>query len=702
MSVFARFPPRLQEAIVSRLGWTALRPVQEMAAEAILDGKNAVVLAPTAGGKTEAAIFPLLARLMAEPCEAVGLLYIAPLKALLNNQNDRLGTYAEMVGLRRFLWHGDVKPSRKTAFQREPAELLMTTPESLEVMLLSSRVAHPKLFQDLRAVVVDEIHAFAGTDRGAHLMAVLERLRLHARRDVQRVGLSATVGNPDAILQWLRGASRREGRIIDPPKTPTPKDIRVTLHESDLSMARQASQMAAGKKSLFFCQSRSVTERVAEHMRHFGTEVFVHHSSISTEERAAAESRFHAGEDVSIVCTSTLELGIDVGDLDRVLQADAPSTVSAFLQRLGRTGRRAGHRANTTFFCQDPETLLQAIAIVELAREGWVESVPGNRRCWPVLVHQLFALALQHGAISPERCWEILSPVPDFSGIAETEFAVLVDYLVEQEFLYLSAGLLSIGDQTERMYGKKNFLELYSVFTSPTHYTIRTKTGYLLGTLEQGFVDKLVEEMSSFLLGGRAWTVVLIQHEDRTVTVVPAPRGKQPSWGSFAPQILGFEICQKIREILFSDREIGYLDKIAGTILAEQRRSFQTDLEDGRTGLQIEDGKARWWTFAGGMINHTLKFGILLQQDCKIVADNLKLVIESPGLSPRAFADIVEHLAAESFWRAPGNREQILEWLPNYRLSKFQPALPPAFAAEMVAAFLIDIPGAIRFSRSEG
>lgn len=358
-SVFARFPSRLQEAIVSRLGWSSLRPVQDLAGQALLDGKNAIILAPTAGGKTEASFFPLLATLIQQEPQTVGLIYIAPIKALLNNQAERLGLYTEMVGLRRFLWHGDIKDSQKRAFIREPAAVLMTTPESLEVMLLSARVPHAQLFGDLRAIVIDEVHALAGTDRGAHLMSVLERIARYTPNDIQRVGLSATVGNPTEILRWLQGTSKREGCIVDPTKMPSPKDIHIYLRDTLGAIATDASKTAQEKKSLFFCQSRALAEDIAERMRNRGTDVFVHHSSVSLEERTAAEARFHQGRNACIVCTSTLELGIDVGDLDLVFQANAPSTVSAFLQRLGRTGRRSGQRANTTFFCENIETVLQ-------------------------------------------------------------------------------------------------------------------------------------------------------------------------------------------------------------------------------------------------------------------------------------------------------------------------------------------------------
>jgi replicative superfamily II helicase len=307
------------------------------------------------------------------------------------------------------------------------------------------------------------------------------------------------------------------------------RQIQVCLYGTILEIAQEASVRARGKKSLFFCQSRSLSESVAERMRGRGAEVFVHHSSVSRDERREAEARFHHGTDAAIVCTSTLELGIDVGDLDLVFQANAPSTVSSFMQRMGRTGRRAGQVANTTFLCESPEDVLQAVAIVELARKGWVESVPVQDRCWPVLVHQILAQTLQFGAISAERCFEQLARVPDFRGITPAERTHLIEHLTKEEYLFESGGLLSMGTKAERIFGRKNFSELYAVFSSPVLYRVETETGRDLGSLDQDFADRLVEEMSSFLLGGRAWTVVRLDHKERTVVVREAPAARSPA-----------------------------------------------------------------------------------------------------------------------------------------------------------------------------
>jgi ATP-dependent Lhr-like helicase len=669
--------------------------VQELASHALLDGNNAVVLAPTAGGKTEASMFPMLAQLVDREPVGVGLLYIAPIKALLNNQAERLGLYTEMVGLRRFLWHGDIKAAEKRQFIKDPASLLMTTPESLEVMLISPKVPHAQLFGDLRGVVIDEVHALAGSERGAHLMSVLERLARFSRHDLQRVALSATVGNPEAILAWLQGTSSRSGCVIDPPKTPAAKDLQIYLRDDLGAIAQEASQRAQGRKSLFFCQSRALAEDIAERMRDRGTDVFVHHSSVSLEERTAAEARFHRGTNASIVCTSTLELGIDVGDLDLVLQANAPSTVSSFLQRLGRTGRRAGQRANTTFYCEDLEPALQAIAIVELARQGWVESVPTQTRAWPVLVHQLFALTLQFGAISPERCWEQLSVVSDFTGIDQPEFDLLIQHLVQSDYLFMTGGLLSLGHQAERTFGRKNFMELYAVFSSPQLYKVQTQGKYVVGSLEQAFVDKLVPDISTFLLGGRAWVALQINHAERLVEVVAAPRGKKPSWGGFIPQLLGFELCQKIAEILQSQEPIPYADSLTQQALDAARASLLPVLAGNR--LSHEPERALWWTFAGGQINHTLKYGLQFGHDWKVVADNFKLKIEGDSLSPGTLGLAIEKISQPDFWTKPETERFILSQLPEYRLSKFQKALPEVYSLELISNYLLDIAGTTRF-----
>ena len=695
MSVFAQFAPRLQEAIVARLGWSSLRPVQELAGEALLSGKNAVVLAPTAGGKTEASMFPTLSSLVTSQPHGVGAIYVAPIKALLNNQAERLGLYTEMVGLRRFVWHGDTTSHERKKFLKAPCDLLMTTPESIEVMLVSESVSNKALFGDLRIIVIDEVHAIAGTDRGAHLMSVIERLAKISDHDLQRVGLSATVGNPEEILKWLQGTSRRESVIVDPPKQPGRRQLLVTHQPQVGQMAMHAATMSRGCKSLFFCQSRSVTEAIAEHMRRAGTSVFVHHSAVSKEERQLAEHEFHQGSNACIVCTSTLELGIDVGDLDKVLQAEAPSTVNSFMQRMGRTGRRDGQAANTTFFCSSGDSVLQAIALIELAKVCWVEDIAVNNRCWPVMIHQLLAMSLAGNGVSPSDAWDHLSTVPDFQGILKDEFDRLIDWLIQDNALILVSGLLVLGPTAQRRFGRKNFMELYAVFSSPQSYSVHTAADQPLGTLGQDFVDGLVEQVSCFLLGGRAWAVTRINHQDRIVKVQPAPRGKQPTWGGFLPQFIGEGLCSKIRGVLVSSELYAYLDADARRELDDRRVLMQPIINGPGPHIDLQDSELHWWTFAGGKINSTLRYALQsLLPDARIITDNFRIRLQAENLTDAQFRLLLHQLMQPEFWTDTTRWQSIAALLPAYRLSKFQPLMPDWVQREFVAEFLLDVPGA--------
>jgi ATP-dependent Lhr-like helicase len=545
-------------------------------------------------------------------------------------------------------------------------------------------------------------HALAGSDRGAHLLSVLERLAALSRHDVQRVGLSATVGNPAAILKWLRGSSKREGVVVDPPHASAQRQLLV-VHEADLqTLAHSAARVAKGGKSLFFCQSRAITETVAEHMRQAGTEVFVHHSSVSKEERELAEERFNKGTDACIVCTSTLELGIDVGDLDRVLQAEAPDTVGSFLQRMGRTGRRTGQVANTTFFCQTEEGVLQAIALIELAKRRWVESLELGDRAWPVLVHQLLAMSHAHDGVTAERAWEHFRNLPDLAGIHRAEFDRLIAWMLHDGSLVQASGRLLLGPKAERRFGRRNFMELYAVFSSPQSYAVQTAGGQLLGSLNQGFVDRLVDGVSCFLLGGRPWAVIRVEHGDRRVIVQKAPRGRNPTWGGFLPQFLGFELCQQVLHVLSSSEDYRYLHDSARAVLRDQRARFEGVLSPRRGGIEIAEDELRWWTFAGGRVNATLRYALeVIGPGWKIVPDNYVIKIRG-DLDHVRFQAARDRLADPEFWEDEALWQRVAASLPNYRLSKFQPLMPPWIEREMVAEFLLDVGGAWRWVSDGG
>jgi ATP-dependent helicase Lhr and Lhr-like helicase len=323
--------------------------------------------------------------------------------------------------------------------------------------------------------------------------------------------------------------------------------------------------------------------------------------------------------------------------------------------------------------------------------------VPVQNRTWTVLVHQLLALTLQFTAVTPDRCWELLSPVPDFAGISRAEFNVLVEHLLTNGFLFMTGGQLSMGTKAEKTFGRKNFMELYAVFSSPQLYQVQTMAGYTIGSLEQAFVDRLVPAVTSFLLGGRPWVVNIVDHKDRTVEVSPAPQGQKPSWGGFIPELLGFELCQEMAKLLRSNSKLPYLDA-RGQEALDEYRALQ--------GLQLEsfpciewDGEmATWWTFAGGQVNHTLKYGLQGRHDWKIRVDNFKLRIEGDSLGVGTLSNTIDRVLTKKFWQEPTTLNYLANNMPNYRFSKFQQALPAAYAFEVVQSYLLDIPGIFKMS----
>jgi ATP-dependent Lhr-like helicase len=273
---------------------------------------------------------------------------------------------------------------------------------------------------------------------------------------------------------------------------------------------------------------------------------------------------------------------------------------------------------------------------------------------------------------------------------------------VGEQFLWESGGLLSLGERAERTYGRKNFAELYAVFSSPVLYRVQTAAGREIGSLEQNFVDRLVADMTSFLLGGRAWVALHIDHDDRVVKVGAAPRGRKPTWGGFIPQMLGFELCQRIRQVLVEDVEYPYLDPAAQVVLRDARGDLGALLRRSVRPIQVEAGSASWWTFAGGRINATLKYVLAVTKGWRVVADNFLLRIEGDGVTFDTVSAQIDRIVAENVVADVEIWRRVAALLPEYRLSKFQPALPEAYAVDVVAAYLLDAPGTMRWLSAAG
>ncbi|MEU6799877.1 DEAD/DEAH box helicase [Streptomyces neyagawaensis] len=714
--VLDRLDPVVLHHIVNTLGWPDLRPLQRAAITPLMDGQDAVLLAPTAGGKTEAACFPLLSAMTEQKWTGTSVLYLCPLKALLNNLVGRVDSYAQWLGRRAALWHGDTKESQRQRIRTEPPDILLTTPESLEAMLIGVKTDHARLLGGVRVVVVDEVHAFAGDDRGWHLLAVLERLERVTGRPIQRVGLSATVGNPDQLLRWLQGAGAgsRMGQVVAPglqlpadtdgagrpekaaaDRLPRPAgEVELDYVGSLENAAKLISALHRGEKRLVFCDSRRQVEELGAALRAREVTVFLSHASLSVAERARSEQAFAEARDCVIVSTSTLELGIDVGDLDRVIQIDSPASVASFLQRIGRTGRRPDTVRNCLFLTTHKNTLLQAAGLLLLWSRGWVEPVVPPPEPRHLVAQQLIAVTLQQRKLGDQlwdRQWNGLVPF-------DRSAAPILRFLTEEGFLDGDGGMLFVGPEAERRFGKRHFIELTASFTAPPQFTV------LSGRTEIGRTDPsvLTEERPGprrLLLGGRSWQVTYIDWLRKRVFVEPADGGGIAKWMNGGVAGLSYALTRGMREVLLGTDPPVSLTRRAETCLAEQREFDAADTVHPGGTLVTRVGKdVRWWTWAGYRANATL-------------ATTLQAVTDPLQRPTDSWLRLREDIT-QADWRAAHENVGDNLVLPDVdqravRGLKFSAALPERLAAATVAARLADFDSAravlaepVRFQRT--
>ncbi|RGC69902.1 ATP-dependent RNA helicase DbpA [Micromonospora sp. MW-13] len=696
--------PVVLHHVVNSLGWPELRPLQRDAIGPLLHGNDGLLLAPTAGGKTEAAVFPLLSRMAREGWTGTSVLYLCPLKALLNNLHPRIERYAGWLGRTAAIWHGDVNTAARRAVLWQRPDILLTTPESLEAMLVSVNVDHRTFFAGLRAVVVDEVHAFAGDDRGWHLLAVLERLTRVAGRPLQRVGLSATVGNPAQLLTWLQGsaAGSRPGRVIAPdvPASasvavadsgsgsdsaetagPPPGEIELDYVGSLFNAAKVISALHAGEKRLVFCESRQTVEELGQLLRERGGTTFLSHASLSTDERRRSEQAFAEARDCVIVSTSTLELGIDVGDLDRVVQIDAPATVASFLQRLGRTGRRPGSTRNCLFLCRTGQDLTRAAALLTLWGRGWVEPVVPPPDPRHIVAQQMLALCLQEHRVGDRlwaQAWNGLAP---FGPGAEP----IVRHLLDHGYLDSDGGLLFVGPEAERRFGRRHFIDMTAVFTGPPEFTV------LHGRQELGRIDPslLTEEVPGdrlLLLGGRSWRVTYVDWRRRRCFVEPADDGGRARWTSLGWVGWSHPLTRAMRDVLLGeDPPVRLTGRAVERLAAERTDRSAVVHPGGSLVVRAPNGDLTWWTWAGLRANATLTatLGEVVDPMQRFDDHTIRLRADLNRTQWRALvADAAQRICL------PEVSARALAGL------KFGVALPERLARATLAARLTDIPGA--------
>jgi len=543
-SVFSTLHESLQQVLAQRLEWTELREVQEQTYSAVAAGSDVLVIAPTAGGKSEAALIPIMDDILKNGRMGVSCLYISPLKALINDQEDRFRDFCTPTSLSVMKWHGDVPKGDRSWKDGEPPHFLMITPESLEVLLQEKKLSLD--LKRVRTIIIDELHAFVESERGVHLKVLLDRMDRITKRPIQRIGLSATAGNPTEVLAWL-SEGRHTAELVTVPSSPREKQFLFIVEEEEKDRINALVRIVDGKKALVFVNSRSSAEKIMRASAGRIRNLHIHHSSLSPATRKTSEEAFSSQDGACIICTSTLELGIDIGDLDVVVQVGPPNSVSSFLQRMGRSGRR-GKSAFVAWVLQNPCELLCSLAIIECAIRKDVEDLVPPKKPYNVLLQQVFLYLYTHSRVSRKQlAASVLSP-PVFREIEPEILDQIVTHLVHGGYLTTDGEMLMLGTEAERVFGRSNWKDLYSVISGGGEYRAVTPDGEVVGKLDARFVNS--KNSDDISLGGRSWSMVKCDEGHNIVVVVPGGSDTSRTfWTGTGEGGFSSLVCRRVRKI---------------------------------------------------------------------------------------------------------------------------------------------------------
>ena len=612
MDVFERYAPFIKDFIY-RNDWQNLRAVQIAAGEAIFNtDENVLLQSGTASGKTEAAFFPILTLFSEDMPLSVGAIYIGPLKALINDQFQRLSVLCDEEGIPVWHWHGDVSASHKAKLLKNPCGILQITPESLEALLLHKHSAISKLFCDLRFIVIDEIHSLMRGDRGAQTMCLIDRLSRIAGVNPRRIGLSATIGSPEKAGEFLSYGTGRntiipkieikgikwrlsmEHFFISGPQASEDKSADKALEPLDSATASAPTaadpgfgyifEHTKGKKCLVFVNSREECEAVTTTLRRYQEacgepdRFLIHHGNLSASFRETAEEIMKDEEEFqTTITTATLELGIDIGRLERAFQIDAPATVSSFLQRMGRTGRRGNPpemwfviredqtEARAMFPASVPWKLMQAIALVQLyLEERWVEPQDLKRLHYSLLYHQTMSVLASSGELSPATLAAKILKLSVFRNISADDYKILLKHLIDIDHIQKTdEGGLIIGLAGERIINSYKF---YAVFVENEEYTVRC------GSQELGTIVKPPPVGEKIAIAGHVWVVEEIDHKRRLIYCEKV-KGQVPAYFGLCPGDINTKILERMKKVLAEKNVYPYLMKNAVVRIEEARQA---------------------------------------------------------------------------------------------------------------------------------
>ena len=589
-------------------GWEQLRPIQAAAIAKILASDDNFILASrTASGKTEAAFLPILSKVNFND-SGVQVLYISPLIALIN----RIEELCKNLDVTVTKWHGEANKTLKERLIKQPNGIVLITPESLEAMFVNKPYNVKQLFSNLKYVVIDEIHSFIGTDRGIQLKSILSRLQKVNCKSFSIVGLSATIGDYDEAKKFT-GDELKTKVLLDR----TAKEINALFRyfknkneELPLELLKDLYIETKDNKVLIFPNSRGRAEEVAVKLRKISDRVkghpnyFSHHSSVDREVREYVEyfAKNNDRQNFCISCTSTLELGIDIGTVDEVVQIDATHSIASLIQRVGRSGRKEGESSNLYLYATNEWSLLQSIACWLLYKEGFIEPPQKNEKPYDILVHQALSITKGHSGI---RLTELINQLKEnaaFKQIELSEIDEILNHLIEIDFLEKLQHEVIIGVEGEKVVNSRDF---YSVFKTEENFKV-VNAGNTIGEIP--FSPQIIED-ENILLSAKIWKIKFVDHKAKKIEVIPTKDGKKPMFFGGGATIHQ-RIREKMFEVLYSKTDYDFLDQPSCDETEILRKDFSvfniTDLQSERPLLTAEK-HLQLFTFTGTRINRTIQ-----------------------------------------------------------------------------------------------
>lgn len=593
-------------------GWEQLRPIQNAAISKILSSdENFILASRTASGKTEAAFLPILSKVNFND-SGVQVLYISPLIALINDQFYRVEELCKNLDVTVTKWHGEANKTLKDRLIKQPTGIVLITPESLEAMFVNKPFNVKQLFSNLRYVVIDEIHSFIGTDRGTQLKSILSRLQRINSNSFSIVGLSATIGDYNEAKRFT-GDELKTKVLLDR----TAKEINALFRffkneneELPLELLKDLYIETKDNKVLIFPNSRGRAEEVAVKLKKISDRVkghpnyFSHHSSVDREVREYVEyfAKNNKRQNFCISCTSTLELGIDIGSVDEVVQIDATHSIASLIQRVGRSGRKDGESSNLFLYATTQWTLLQSIACWLLYKESFIEPPEKNEKPYDILVHQAMSITKGHSGIRLTELIKQLKENSAFNLIEQSEIEEILQHLIEIDFLEKLQHEVIIGVDGEKVVNSREF---YSVFKTEENFKV-VNAGNTIGEIP--FSPQIIED-ENILLSAKIWKIKFVDHKAKKIEVIPAKDGKKPMFFGG-----GAVVHQKIREemfeVLYSKTEYDFLDEPSFDEIEMMRKDFAVfdikDLQSERPLLTAEK-HLQLFTFTGTRINRMIQ-----------------------------------------------------------------------------------------------